>query len=51
MNLYKALDKSLLVIKNQKGLENTITSKSIKQVSLQISDLAEIWTWQKTDNG
>ena len=51
MNLFRALDKSLLLILGQKGLENTITSKSKQQVTLQISDLAEIWTWQKTDNG
>ena len=51
MNLYKTLDKSILPILGQKGLENTIISKSKQQVTLQISDLAEIWTWQKTDNG
>ena len=51
MNLLRALNKSPLLTISQKGSENTITPMSNKQVSLQISDLAEIWTWQKTDNG
>ena len=47
MNLLRALNKSPLLTISQKGSENTITPMSIKQVSLQVSDLAENWTWQK----
>src|SRR3954462_8537242 len=47
MNLLKALNKSPLVTISQKGSENIITPMSIKQVSLQVSDLAENRTCQK----
>src|SRR3954470_3381924 len=47
MNLNVALDKSLLLTISQKGSENMITPMSIKQVSLQVTDLAENWTCQK----
>src|SRR3954471_422048 len=47
MNILKAFNKSPLLTISQKGSENTITTMSIKQVTLQVSDLAENWTFQK----
>src|SRR3954462_8364756 len=47
MNLLEARNKSPLLSISQKGSENILTPMSIKQVSLQISDLAENWTCQK----